>query len=236
MKNIFLISFALLSIAVFGQENNEGIPSSKHELSIVIDDIFAKTSYVNYPYLYSTSSLYYLPAYPTFELNTTKVGLGYKFHFKNSALRSKLSLGVRNNTTENKIDTNKTENSFLASGITLGYEFHKNIRKTQIFYGADLYVDYNKSSSKSSNVYNSETYINESINTNMAFGISPLVGVKYFISPSISFSTELKFFIESFKNESIYKYTGNTSDNKNDTSGMNTKFGPLGQLSINIHF
>ncbi len=52
----------------------------------------------------------------------------------------------------------------------------------------------------------------------------------------LSISTEMKFILESYRGESIYRNSEIVEDDKTEISGINTKFGPLGQISINMHF
>lgn len=233
MKHLTFFIICALPVFVYGQKNEDFQINSKNELNIVIDDIFAKE--VVYPIYEYINGAYYVYN-PSSNVTTPRIGLGYKFHFSNSALRSKISLGSKNTTNENKIDTNKTENSIFSYSISLGYEFHKNFNRTQLFYGADVYLNNNKSTYKNTSTYNSETYTSETNTSSRALGISPLIGVRYFLSPAISLSTEVKFSIENLTGENNSSYSQNDSKNKNEFSGFQTYFGPIGQLSINIHF
>ena len=240
MKKTISIAILVLSFSgLFGQESNELGYKSKHEFCIVIDDIFAKNSFTYYPIMYYSASSLYIPYYidySSLDLNTPKVGLGYKLHFGKSALRSKVSVGLRNNESDDKKSERKNEYSFFSSNISLGYEFHKNMNKTQIFYGFDLLMNINNTASKHTNYGNTQETTSESIYKSTGFGVSPLIGAKYYLSSSVSISTELKYIIESYSGENVYKSSENTEDNKTETKGINTKFGPLGQISINIHF
>jgi len=236
MKSKILLVIGILTYPVYGQESDESYYSSKSELSIVVDDIFAKNTYV-YP-----SNLYYPTPFSLYSntileaVITPKIGMGYKFHFIKSAIHSKISVGYRNETVRNKYDTSTAENSLLTSGISFGYELHKNMNRTQLFYGVDMFINYSKLNSKSTNFYNSEKYISERIYNMMGYGISPLIGVKYFLGSSISVSTELKYSIEAYNGKNVSRYTGDTGDDIDKISGTDTKFGPLGQISLNIHF
>lgn len=238
MKKLITIVLLVLSISgVFGQESNNDYYISKHEISIVIDDIFAKNTFASYPIVYYTTSSYipYYIEYSTIDLNTPKIGLGYKYHFSKSALRSKISVGLRNYESDDKNSERKNEYSFLTSNISLGYELHKNMNKAQIFYGIDLFMNFNNTTSKHTNYGNTPNTSSENIYKYTGFGVSPLIGAKYYLSTAISISTELKYSIESYSGESFYKNSENAEDDKTKTKGINTKFGPLGQISINIH-
>lgn len=236
MKYIIVIVVCFLTFPLYGQRCERSNFTSRNEISIVLDDLFVKNAFLYYPYINPLSSYYVYPDYPFAELNTPKIGLGYKYHFAGSALRSKLSFGSRDYTSNDIDDTSKTDNSLLTTGFHLGYELHKNINSIQIFYGADLFANYSKFNSKNTNTHSSETYIYDRTYSYTGFGISPLLGVKYFISSSFSLSTELKFTIESYRGEDIYKNSSYAEENKTEISGIDTKFGPFGQFSINIHF
>ena len=74
------------------------------------------------------------------------------------------------------------------------------------------------------------------------YGISPLLGVNYFISPHLSVGTELKINVLEYSGKADESYTENngydlvagTAEIK--IKGINAYFGPLGYLSVNIYF
>ncbi len=69
----------------------------------------------------------------------------------------------------------------------------------------------------------------------ISYGVSPLVGVNFFITPNLSIGTEMKFIMEGFSSKTTNEYNGQ-EQNENKSSGFRTQFGPLGFLSFNIHF
>lgn len=248
MKHIILLAIGLLFYPVYGQENDEDFFSSKNELSIVVDDIFAKNVYlysispyyyaIDYSY-YVSSDIYYLPPYNDIlpeDFQLPKIGIGYKYHFDHSAIRSKIAFGTKKETIKNRYDRNTQEYDLKTFNLSAGYEFHKNMNRVQLFYGAELFIDYKKYNSVSISFYDNITYEYKTNFELTSYGISPLVGVNYFFSSSLSLSTELKFSIESYKGESTSSYTGDTVSETNKISGFDTSFGPLGQISVNIHF
>ncbi len=90
--------------------------------------------------------------------------------------------------------------------------------------------------------YSKATYENEINNEEyytsakeFAYGISPLVGVNCFITPHLSIGTEVKFTAEAYSGKTTNEYNGQ-EQSEQSTSGFRTQFGPLGFLSINIHF
>ena len=77
--------FILIYSFSYSQENEEANKSKKHELSIVVEDFFAKNSfsYYNDPYYYYN--------YRAYGFDVTNVGLGYRFHLKKTAIRARVS-------------------------------------------------------------------------------------------------------------------------------------------------
>jgi len=76
----------------------------------------------------------------------------------------------------------------------------------------------------------------------LKYGISPLIGVNYFLTPNLSLGTEIKFSATGYsgKAESSFQYGEppylTYGDSENKFNGFRTYFGPLGYLSINIYF
>jgi hypothetical protein len=75
----------------------------------------------------------------------------------------------------------------------------------------------------------------------LVFGIDPLLGVNVFITKHISIGTEAKILFEyaagksNSKEESTNPYYG-PEETSTKIREFDVRFGPLGYLSINIHF
>lgn len=209
-----------------------------NEFSIVVDDIFAKTPIIYYPYFYLDNQVF-LPYYDFryYDITTTKIGLGYKHHFNNSGIRTKLSFGTKSDRTEYSDNDNTEEYNYLSTNFYLGYEWLLKFRKAHIFYGAEAFVNYENLKSIASyyNEFNNEQ-TSESTSVNTGYGVSPLLGVKYFIAGPLSVSTEFKFNVEFVNGKTTFKHSELPTESETKHSGMETSFGPLGQLSVNIHF
>ncbi|MDA3868337.1 MAG: hypothetical protein PF489_16510 [Salinivirgaceae bacterium] len=240
-KVVIIALLVLVSNLVIAQ-TTDVTTDSHHEISIVVDDIFAP-DVVPVSYDYYDSYVMYYSDYALFDKYTTKIGLGYKFHFGDNALRSKFSYGKNNEKIDDEDDA-EMESKNMMLNIFLGYERNVSIGKAQIFYGLDLNL--NKYTSNlvyedDNSFYNSKI---ESTGTNTGYGISPLIGVRYYITPNFSLSTEIKYSVETYRGENKYEYYEFDDyddyvyerEEKTTSSGLNTKFGPLGQLSVNIHF
>ena len=175
----------------------------------------------------------YGPYYQNYEVDYSQIGIGYRFHFKKSAIRSRVSFGSSNRTQDNGV-SNKYTYSSLFSDVALGYELHLNKGKSQLFYGADLNFNIIKNESKTENTIQDITYENGS--SKLGYGISPIIGMKYFFTPVISMSTELRFQFENYETVTTNKSSQNTEENKTSEKGTEFSVGPKGFVSINFHF
>ncbi len=237
MKNKHLLLYILFfpTIILNAQESQSSKFNSKHEISIIADNVFAKN---NAPLVYTNQNGNFIGYYPS-EIVLPEMGLGYKFHLQSSAIRLKLS-GVYKDGKREKDNSNyKRDETYFSSTIALGYELHKNIGNTQFFYGLDIYIKSTNQKSKYTRndyyLYNTETYTSEDIINYEAYGISPLLGIKLYLNPSFSLSTILKYNILSYNEKHINKRSTSDEDSKYNENGITTKFGPLGQISFNIH-
>ena len=219
----------LFSLSLFSQSDKH------HEISLNYDDIFAKTDnnpiyfydqYNNLIYVQSISSI-------------PKVGIGYKYNFSNGAIRSRFMIGSSNNKSEDRSYPSTYETNLLNLTIALGYEYHMNIEKTQIFFGSDIYTGYLKNttiSTYTSGISPSATIKSTRLSETLSYGISPLIGVKYFITPALSISTEMRFMIDFREETNSSTGTSGSTTLGTKENGFETRFGPLGQISLNLHF
>jgi len=243
MKNHNALLIAV--IAVFctfhlsAQDNEkETKPNSKEfktEFNIGIANIFASP-------IYDLITYDYLDDYPEAILNypqRTSLVVGFKFHDPKGAFR--LSTNIHYNSQKVKYDdTESNENTYSSfqSILNMGYEWHSNFKKVTIFYGFDVSAGYNKLKSERLDFLDLHTYKHYTV----TYGASPLVGVNYYITPNFSMGTELKYSFAAYsgKSKSTYSYSNYpdpiSGETENKLSGIQTFFGPLGYLSINIHF
>ena len=130
-------------------------------------------------------------------------------------------------------DNDATSSSYrmLDAGFNLGYEWHSTFNRVNIYYGFDLSAAHTNYSYI--NTINDDEHTTRS--REISYGLSPLVGVNFFITPNLSIGTEMKFMTEVFTGKTIYEYNGEEQDT-DKSSGFRTQFGPLGFLSFNIHF
>jgi hypothetical protein len=237
--SIFLLSFTLFANS---QDTINDLFSEKNELSIVIDNVFAKNQ-DNYPIFYTTSqgSINIIPFDDFSGYRQTTIGLSYKRHFKKSALRSKISF-ASHSYKENDTETVgfRQDSKSLFTSFDLGYEWNVNLTRVRFFYGFDLFINYRKNEIVFDN--NNIGIVNDfhRVTTlkSTGYGISPLMGVRIYVTKSISFSTELKFVIGAYNGSDVSETTEGEFNYSSDDSynGTNFGFGPLGQISVNIHF
>ena len=153
--------------------------------------------------------------------------VGSKFHVSNR---------------KNEYDDNESSSEYNGYSVNprFGYEFHLNIKRGQVFYGAELtflfiYTEHTNYYSPSSSIE-----YNEDINKVMIYGLRPMIGLKYQINRWLSVSTEtaVNFSYNTSENHSKTIYTDDTSDQEQNrkSQGFSVWLEPLGLLSINFHF
>ena len=156
-----------------------------------------------------------------------------------------------NYTKENQKDDINAGNDQSASNFytkfSLGYEGCLKFRKVDVFYGFDVYIDHNKLKSEYKYTYQVPSYdglyILETSNSKSdmektGFGMSPLLGVRYYFNPHISISTETRFFAEYYEataNQENGPYYPEMYYSKTKSDGFTTGISPLGIVSVNIH-
>lgn len=234
-KTLFLmISLVIIDQSIMAQETKTNeFNTKKTELNIAVANIFAKNNiwyYIDgesFPYAYGN----YFPQ--------PELVVGLKFHGIKGAFRLGTSLKYSNIINENDGGaTNKSTYKNFGTTLYLGYEWHSTFNRVNIFYGFDVsssytsfYNKYEHLSSSPPGTQTDETRIHE-----MTLGVNPLVGVNVYITPHLSVGTEVKFTAEYVSGKSKSESTNYSSIDKSKSSGFRTRFGPLGFLSINIHF
>lgn len=157
--------------------------------------------------------------------------IGYRKNLTKGALRT--GLGMDFNKWHNESDTDIRNNSGLSLSPQVGYEIHQDLGRTRLYYCSDIFVMF---SSNISDYEGNNSFTPRSRKTHdTQFGIRPLVGLTVFLSPMISLSTETYLEISYFtRNEQEVSQTGETSSSS--TRMIEAGMGPLGIVSVNIHF
>jgi hypothetical protein len=131
-------------------------------------------------------------------------------------------------------------NSSINVGTALGYEWQQQMGRFQLFYGYDVFLRYNTSletGSVRSSVVNGGLKDATSYDY-YAFsaGISPLAGVKFFISSQFSLSLETTYSISYYTGETKFKgpsyYYGHSYKEKGLSYGLT----PLSAINATFHF
>ncbi|MBI4931881.1 MAG: hypothetical protein HY841_14050 [Bacteroidetes bacterium] len=255
MKKIFSLLLVLFaSTGLFAKNTTEVIADStsrdtsksgnsffRHELSLGatnLSDRMFPFLYWDYFYIdyYDFSDYFFIM---TNNMTVPTYGLSYKFHFRKIALRAGLDFNTdRSNLKKTKSYsstslTSKEEYWFSRFGGRIGMEVKKDAGKTQWYAGGDLFFEYFSSKYQFTDL----GIIDDYKFTRITFGMSPLIGVRYYLSKIISLSAESKFniYYNTYKIDYMntdpspywYIYIG---------SGLSTKISPIGQIGVNIHF
>ncbi|NOX48640.1 MAG: hypothetical protein GXO89_16860 [Chlorobi bacterium] len=226
-----------IGVSVFAQEpeiaSSKDSYGTKTEFNIAVTNIFADPLYDLVLYDY------YDNYYPELIPQLPGILAGMKFHNPKGAFRvnASLSYGSRKITDPDQSSVKTNYNAF-SSDLNLGYEWHSNYKRVRVYYGFDALLGYQNS--KTDFVRENNDTGNGKSNT-FKYGISPLLGVNFFITPHLSVGTEVKLTAMGYsgKSESTvnYDYPNNYYNSyKNEFSGFQTYFGPLGFLSVNVYF
>ena len=274
------ISKVILVLTVFGinlsanAQDSAATKTNPHEINIgfanVLNSVFntSNTSLSNYgikvPNTFTPTMGY--SGYTYFaNMPLPKYGISYKYHIKNYALRAGIEFNMdqsddsfTNNYNGGYYPWIRNGNQHNKSAVILtciGYERNKHLGRTELFYGMDVFFNYNqyKSDGVTTDSYTTNTSTRtwttdyKSKYDDYAYGISPLIGIKFHITPMLSFSTQAKLNASYYMNKSRYFgksiysnysiYADTTYfDNNNSSNGMQTVFAPLGLIYLNIHF
>lgn len=232
---IFLFSSVFSTTASAQESSQKQFNTHKTEFNIAISNIFAKNNL--WPYYYvDIDGIYLYPTYSIWGISPmTELMVGFKFHNPKGAFRLGSSFHYSNRKNE-EVDGQMEIQKYDDFNIELyvGYEWHSTFNRVNIFYGFDVSSGYwNNYFNSEGQSRTSEYRVNE-----ISIGVNPLAGINFFITPHLSIGTEAKFMMEyasgKSKSTSTDYYGQNESESK--TSGFRTRFGPLGFLSINIHF
>lgn len=168
-----------------------------------------------------------------FELNNfSDLGIGYKRMSKTGAWRFGTGLSFSASDSDNDNGGIQTSDYFLVAP-RIGYEWHQNFNRLQLQYGTDLATHFYRSSLEDTN--EAIDYYRFEQKTVNKYSIRPFLGLKVFITKSISLSTEtyLDIGFSTLTFESNNNTPTNTIRKEKTTSVM---LGPLGVFSINFHF
>ena len=232
---IFLFVTVFSNPVIAQDDSQKQFNTQKTEFNIAIDNIFSKSSLWPYYYIDGNGDYIYSP-YSIFDYQPlTKLKVGLKFHNPTGAVRLGTTFHYTNRKNEYLTGSKEiSEYKEFEAGIYLGYEWHSTFSRVNIYYGFDLSSNY--FNYKYNSEYQSRTSDYEL--TEYTFGVNPLLGVNFFITPHLSVGTEVKLMFEYAHGKSKSTNTSDYSTNESESkaNGFRTRFGPLGFLSFNIHF
>jgi len=237
-RTVLFLILLFTSCYVGGQTSEKDTIRRNHEFSIIVDNIFSEVPGIIEKHywrwgLYTSNTEFKFKGWMP-----PRVGFGYKSHAQNTAFRSKVSFWSHSLTSEDNNSPKETSEAYFTFNALLGVEFKKRNNNIQFFYGIDAF--YNYYSIESEEKYErgdpTHTVTSKDIYKINGLGVSPFLGIKYFITPAFSLSTELKFFTEFLNGEDVYKFSENSEDDKKKIHGTDLRVGPLGQISFNFHF
>jgi len=151
---------------------------------------------------------------------------------KNGAWRFGTGLGFSTSNSDNDNGTTQTHNS-LSISPRIGHEWHQNFNRLQLQSGTDLVTDFYRLHTEDENEGSDYYRLYESKETRVS--IRPFLGLKVFITKSISISTEtyLDIGYTIGTAEENYNAVNTTTSN---VQGASVILGPLGVFSVNFHF
>jgi len=222
----FCLAGCLLSTAIYAQDSlqhKNSIPPLRNEVSILFGHIFSTTDvfYVNDTSFQKSNTESYSP----------KLGLGYKYHFKKSAIRTKVGIQYWDNSYDNNTNLDHTKGNCSIGSI--GYEISHIFGRLTMFYGADIFVRSLKTTGTYTTIQLSD--ISQLKCSIKSIGINPFIGFAYFFTKNISVSSELFFsFSESMvKKDILY---ANSQSNSQKDNHQNFDYSPPYNISLNMHF
>jgi len=161
-----------------------------------------------------------------------ELGIGYKHSTDRGALR--VATGFTLNTENREADDYEYDNSGFELSPRIGYEFHQNFNRLRLYYGVDFVTSFYKSVHEETfpviDPYETTTYTRK-INQ---VGLRPVLGLTVFLSKSVSLSTETYLKIMYYKTSDNQESPDGSSTST--SKGMDVGLGPLGIISLNLHF
>ena len=150
---------------------------------------------------------------------------------------SKDSVQFNNNSGSVNYYFPKSNNSF-SIGAGIGYEWQRQLGRFQLFYGYDVFARYN-TISDSGTIRNGRTVPDATSNTYHSFsaGVSPLAGIKYFVSSQFSISFESAYSIGYYRSSSsftgpVYGVFGRSYQEQGISYGLT----PVSAINATFHF
>jgi hypothetical protein len=206
MKHILIIVAALACVLPVYSQSSESYSDKNNELNIGF--------------------------FNAFELNNfSDLGIGYKRLAKHGAWRFGTGFAFSLSDSDDEIGAMQTH-TYYSISPRAGYEWHQNFNRIQLQYGTDLVINFYKSVLEDTN--ESIDYYRYQERRSTKYSIRPFLGVKVFVTKSISISTET--FLDVGYTKETFKEDYNSTTTTRNEKGTSMTLGPLGVFSINFHF
>lgn len=140
------------------------------------------------------------------------------------------------------VDTGLSATSYrktaLVSFVSIGREWQKQWNQFQLFYGTDLFVRYDLEVLEYAIINGNDYYPKRK---NLTVGVSPFIGMKFFIDSRISVSTEAHVDFSRYSEKTIGYVPGPDPNNIDTDTVVNDYFQinfnqPLYVLNLSYHF
>ena len=137
----------------------------------------------------------------------------------------------------NTVDSVRTTliKSSLNAFISVGKEWHKQYDQFQFFYGSDIFLNYQRSIAEWDKDEKGYFPRDREIST----GVSPLIGMRYFLNSKISFSTEAHFnifFHQWYRKTNRNEYDGTLTVVEHRLDYLKMNINPFYTLNLHYHF
>ncbi len=239
---LIILIIGILGSITHAQESFDLRNNTKHhEICIGVADLFSKTQPVyTYPWYLMDLSLPYYPYMYEYYEAVPKISLRYKYNFGKIAIRAGGDFSYKSQSYHSDNSDLKNETTQQYGNYKIGAEYHTNFKRIQLIYGIDLcYTNATILTEYESQYWNAENddydiIVDKNKTIGTEYGICPFIGVRYFLNENLSLGVETNYTITKYKNENNYTY--NYEGYKTWNDGINSRFGSVGILSLNVHF
>ncbi len=154
----------------------------------------------------------------------------YRRHGENGAFRATATFGGGITQHEESPENSHNFNFSLA----LGHQFNKRFDKWNFYFGGDIFGEISRSKSARVEYWTGEpfTFINEYDRN--SFGLRPIIGISYMLSPRVSFTFENALNIQYNMNNELQVNQSRTTERKSNS--YSAAYNPLNVLMISFHY
>ena len=221
MKKLLLFVLILISLNVSSQDPE----TKRNEIGVNLFNVSigSGNGYSVYDDLFKVGFVSGLIYKHHWNKNTVRFGVDYLYKF------SETYTDHFGNPATPSID-NRYTSTFFRIESRIGIERSHRVGKFRQFVGLDGlfgYEMYNRTGYSYPD-YPSDDYYYDFTSKYLRYGVSPLTGVQYFITPLLSATVELSLNIIGVANLDDHVF--------NDTKGVYLEFNPIRLLSVNYHF